>query len=177
MKVLSIILSALLFYSTTFSQDTINNFKVDNQQIIWQRVYDTKLNFKDLVTQIKTSGLFETISIDSLEITGDLRQFNADYKGAGYSEMITPIYVARSHINAFVLLDFKEGKYRVTLKKIVLTQAYKDALSKQGEKTNLELYAIKKEQFTNAFKKSPSVILNFTFNKLFELKNAGESNW
>lgn len=176
MKVLSIILSALLFYSSTFSQDTINNFKLDNRQVIWQRIYETKLNFKDLVTQIKSSGIFKTVTIDSLEISGELREFNADYKGAGYSEMITPIYIDRSHINAFAILEFKEGKYRVTVKKIVLTQAYDDALSKQGERVNLENYAIKKDQFTNAFKKSPSLILNFSINKLFEMKK-DESNW
>jgi len=61
--------------------------------------------------------------------------------------------------------------------KRVLTQAYDDALSKQGEKTNIEQYAIRNGHFSNAFKKSPSVIFSFTFNKLFLLNSKPTNDW
>jgi len=94
--------------------------------------------------------------------------------------MGTPMYLSRKHFTGFTILEFKDGKYRLTLKKIVLTQKYSDPLSKQGEKTNLELYGLKggKDEMTNAFIKSPSLILNHTFLKKFDFKDSQtKKNW
>jgi hypothetical protein len=38
--------------------------------------------------------------------------------------MSTPMYVARSFFDGFAVIEFKDEKYRVTLKNIMLTQQY-----------------------------------------------------
>jgi hypothetical protein len=86
-----------------------------------------------------------------------------------YSEMSIPMYVARNFFTGFVVIEFKEEKYRVTIKKIMLTQKYDDGLSELGEKTTIETFAIKrgKNEMKGAFMKSPSIILDFTFTNAF----------
>jgi hypothetical protein len=167
----------ILFGLLVYGQDTTKNFTIENREVIWQQVFETKLSFNELKYQIKNNAIFDKLEIDSSKLFGELKQLNADYKGAGFSEGLTPIYITRSHINAFATIEFKEGKYRVTVRKIVLTQAYDDALSKQGEKTNIETYAVKNGKLAASFKKTPSTVLNFTFNNLFEVKQEKKNDW
>jgi len=157
----------------TWGQDVVNNFEIEDKEIIWRKVFETKLTFDQLTEKIKDSGLFDKIEIGDNKITGETKQINADFKGAGFSEMGTPMYVARNHYTAFTIIEFKNGKYRVTLKKIVLTQKYNDGLSKQGEQKNLDTFALKTagDEMKGAFKKSPSIILDHTFTDKFSLKN------
>lgn len=164
----------LIMHILLYGQEVDNNFKVDNAEIIWQKIYDTELTFKDFEEIIKDSGLLENIEIGENKITGDLKSIDADFRGAGYTEMVTPIYIARSHLSGFAILELKEGKYRVTLKRVVLTQKYNDPLTKQGERTNLEFYGLKngKNELTNSFKKNPSYILDYTFSKLFDFNDS-----
>jgi hypothetical protein len=157
----------------TWGQDVIYNFEIEDKEIIWRKVIETGLTFEQLVEKIKNSGLLEKMELGDNKLTGDIKDLSADFKGAGFSEMGTPIYVARSHFSAFTILEYKEGKYRVTLKKIILTQKYDDGLSKQGERTNLDVFALKttKDELKGAFKKSPSLILDYTFTDKFIFKD------
>ena len=139
--ILTFILTAVS--ATTHGQETVNNFQLDNTEIIWQKVFETKLTFEELKEKVKDSGLLDKIEIGDNKISGDLKPIDADFKGAGFTEMGTPIYISRSHFTGFTIVEFKDGKYRVTLKKIVLTQKYSDPLTKQGEMTKLEFFGLK----------------------------------
>ena len=175
-----ILIVLLLFVGvSTKGQVTTNSFEIDNNDITWQKVFDTSLSFQNLVDIIKATGLLKNIEIQKDKIFGDLMPIDADFKGAGYSEMSTPIYVSRSDIGGFFVLEYKEGKYRVTIRKMILTQKYSDGLTELGEKTSLETYGLKKgkNEMTNAFKKSSSEILNYTFNKKFNFKAEKKNNW
>lgn len=173
------LLSALVF-TTSFGQEIINNFQVENSEIIWQKVFETELTFEALTEKVKDSGILDKIEIGENKISGELKAIDADFKGAGFTEMGTPMYLSRSHFTGFTILEFKDGKYRLTLKKIILTQKYSDPLSKQGEKTNIEIFGLKggNGEMTNAFKKSPSLIMNHTFLKKFDFKDSQtKKNW
>lgn len=179
-KIFTLTLLLATVFTTSYGQETINNFQVDNSEIIWQKVFETPLNFEILVEKVKDSGLLDKIEIGDNKISGELKAIDADFKGAGFTEMGTPMYISRSHFTGFTILEFKDGKYRLTLKKIVLTQKYSDPLTKQGEKANLEFFGLKggKNEMTNAFKKSPSLILNHTFLKKFAFKdNQTKNDW
>jgi len=179
-KILTLKLLMVFVFTTSFGQEYINNFQVYNSEIIWQKVFDIGFTFEELIEKVKDSGLLDKIEIGNNKISGEFKEIDADFKGAGFTEMGTPMYLSRSHFTGFTILEFKDGKYRLTLKKIVLTQKYSDPLSKQGEKTNLELYGLKggKDEMTNAFIKSPSLILNHTFLKKFDFKDSQtKKNW
>jgi hypothetical protein len=83
--------------------------------------------------------------------------------------MSVPIYIVQNFSLGFAIIEFKDGKYRVTLKNIMLIQQYDDGLSELGEKTTLESFGIKKgkNELRGLFKKRASEILNYTFIKSF----------
>ncbi|MEJ6982394.1 hypothetical protein WG906_18155 [Pedobacter sp. P351] len=122
MKHIALLASLLFLTVFSFAQESVNNFTVKDNEIIWQKVYDTPLSFQALTDVIKSSGLINNIQVAENKISGELKPIDADFKAAGYSEMLTPMYVSRSHIAGFLNIDYKEGKYRVTLSKIELTQ-------------------------------------------------------
>lgn len=176
------ILFALLFSfvgSTAYGQDTIYHFHVLQEELVWQHVFQTSLSFEELTQQCKDAGLLSDIEITQDKLSGALKPIDADFKGAGFSEMATPIYIARSHISGFAVLEYREGRYRVTLRKIFLTQRYTDPLSHQGELTHLETYGLNsKKEITGMFKKSPSLILDYTFSKKFDFNTTNpQSKW
>jgi len=162
----------------TEAQVVINNFAIEDGEVIWRKVFQTVLTFEQLTEKVRDSGLFEKTELGDNKLTGVLRNIDADFKGAGFSEMGTPIYIARSHFSAFAVIEFKDGKYRVTLKRIVLTQKYDDGVSKQGEQSSLDTYALKTAmgEMKPAFKKSPSLILDHTFTTEFSFQDEAIKN-
>ena len=48
------LLSALVL-TTSFGQEIINNFQVENSEIIWQKVFETELTFEALTEKVKDS--------------------------------------------------------------------------------------------------------------------------
>jgi hypothetical protein len=48
------LLSALAS-TTSFGQEIINNFQVENSEIIWQKVFETELTFEALAEKVKDS--------------------------------------------------------------------------------------------------------------------------
>ena len=79
-----------------------------------------------------------------------------------------PLYILRSLYECFTLIEFKEGRYRVTLKNIILVQKYDDPMDKEGSRSFIEDYVIKNDVFANNFIK-PSEILDYTFTKSFTI--------
>lgn len=180
MKKIVFITVAFLLTLNVLGQEVVNNFKAENNELLWQRVYQTTLSFDQIAEEVKKSGIFENIEVTDNKLMGVTKPIEADFKGAGFSEMMAPIFVARSFFEGFSIIDFKDGKYRVTLKKIMMTQKYDDPLTKQGEKSSLESYGLKrgKNEMTNLFLKSPSLILDYTFSRKFEFKiNQESDNW
>lgn len=170
----------LAFNPNLKAQETVNNFSSENNKIIWQKVFKTEMDFNQLTAKVKESGILEKVEIGENKIIGQTNPIDADYKGAGYGEMSTPMYVARSFFDGFCMIEFKDGKYRVTLKNIMLTQKYDDGLSKEGEKSTIESFGIKKgkNEIKAAFMKSPAIILDYTFTKAFIFKSSDKSdNW
>jgi hypothetical protein len=176
--------SILLFLCSTFlvsfNLSETDNFAIENGQVIWQKVYETDLTKEELIGQIKSSGQFVNISENGEILTAEINQLSMDFKGYGVSEMSTPMYVSRSYVKAFALIDFKEERYRVTLKTIKFVQKYDDALSRQGETLDIELFALKKRntEFKTSFLAKPSEIMDFTFQKITDFNRvAKEDKW
>ena len=171
----------LLFFTLLtpyFNQTESENFLIESNQVVWQKTYETELSKETLIDKIKTAGKFENVSVSEDKLTAEITDLSIDYKGYGESEMSTPMYLSRSSIKAFCIFEFKDKKYRVTLKNIKFIQKYDDVLTKMGEVTEIEDFALSKKntEFKNSFLKKPSKILNYTFSKVIELKNDTQNN-
>ena len=176
-------LTLLIFFTlltTYFNQTENDNFRIDENQVVWQKTYETELSEEALIDKIKTSGKFKNISISEDKLTAEITELSIDYKGYGESRMSIPIYLSTYSVKAFCMFEFKDNKYRTTFKNIKFVALYSDALSEIGEVTEIETYALsqKNTEFKSAFLNKPSKILNYTFSKATELKNNIEnSKW
>lgn len=177
MKILFLILS--VFISIPLLAQETNNFKIENNSLIWQKVYGEKIPAEYIVKQLKSNGDIDNLEFSNNQLTGKL-DIPANYKSAGFSEMNIPMYIPRNNIVCAVTIVFKENRYRVTLRNIKLKATMEDPLTKIGEVSNLDSYALKRgnSEFKNQFLKNPSKIYNYTFNKIFDIKEKkSDDNW
>lgn len=163
------------------------NFEVQDGELIWQKVFETDLSTDQIQQQLKQKGHFKTESEDDKELHFSIPRSIIDYKGAGYKKFGSPAYLVMNDFQAFALVQIKESKYRVTVKNIVLIKnedydtnidGVNVSLSQAGQMENLKEFAVKKTgEFRNQFKKTGSKVFNYTFNKMFEIKEVGNDDW
>lgn len=173
------LLLLLLFISQSmFGQET-NNFKIENRDLIWQYIFETDLSQEELKQELSTKGLWESFEKVGDDLIGICSGIDADFKGAGYGEMSVPMYVARMSINFHSLIQFKDGRYRVTITNIKLVQKYDDPLVKQGQVISLNDFAVKRNgDFKTMFLRKPSEIYNYTFMSSLEIQqNERPDDW
>ncbi|BAP30081.1 uncharacterized protein CHSO_1044 [Chryseobacterium sp. StRB126] len=110
-----------------------------------------------------------------------------DFKGAGYTKMGTPTYLANSSkFSGNFKIEFKEGKYRATVTNINSkgnrTTLYYGGISigDNGENT-LEEFALTndREYFKGIFEGRASRIINYSFAQLFDVSKYSKTddNW
>ena len=118
------ILLAIPFLGT--AQDDVNphkkNFKIENKEVIWQYTFDSDLKIDSLkITYYKK--IISSIDIDNFNELEDRFSFfiknekinrDAYYTGGGFNDPKQLNYP----LNYFVIVDFKNFKYRVTIKKM-----------------------------------------------------------
>jgi len=174
MKKITLLL--ILLTSTIYSQkyiDTLYNFRLNENKIIWQKVFETKEKDlqntfrKKVITNIKLENLQEIDNIISFSVIEDI----IDFKKYGGKWGSTAIFVQYPN-NYLVVIDFKHQKYRVTIKAISLKSEI------QYMATDLKDYVIKKNKIKNS--KTNNKGLNY-YNKhfiaKFTLKNSTNSDW
>lgn len=173
-----LLLLLVLISQSVFGQET-SNFKIENRDLVWQFIFETDLSQEELKQELSTKGIWESFEKVGEDLIGICSGMDADFKGAGYSEMSVPIYVARKSINFHSLIQFKDGRYRVTISNIKLIQKYDDGLTKQGVVWALSEIAVNKNgSFRKGFLKKPSEIYNYTFMNSLEIQqNEDREEW
>ncbi len=170
-----------LFSVCCFAQETIkgkDGFEIEDGQVIWRKIYNTDLTFEKLVASLKETGKFEDTETTENKFTGSTKKLDADFKGAGYSTMTTPMNVSGSNFQAFCLVEFKDSRYRVTVKNINLIWKNTTAFTTAGQSFSFDENAIKndKKRFRDSFNDKMSKIYDYSFNKLFEVKQEQKKN-
>lgn len=174
----TIILSfAILLIPAFLLSQSHENFKVEEKNVIWQKVFETELSFEDVTNSLIVSGIYDDYEIYGSQLIGQLKQFDPKYEEAGYSNATAPMVMSGNNIDAFSVLEYKEGRYRITLKKIILTKLYDDPFSSLGEKTNMEDLALNNRgEFRKGFLKH-AVIYETTFDQLFTISTELAEDW
>jgi len=160
-------------YIFEYANYASENFSIEKDELIWQKVYETSLTFDDIVKAfINSGGFFDHLIVDN-QITGYITNVEPKFKEAGFTRGFTPMPYL-DNIKAYTISEYKEGRYRVTLKKITLLNHLSIALLGGGgppKDTPLDIYAFNKQgKFIPAFKKHSS-IYEITFDDIFALKN------
>lgn len=87
-----------------------HNFKTENGAIIWQKVYDTT----DSVTMKSFGSAIAEATHNVNTITGKIINSKVNYSISGVKRMQIPLYM-NEPFGADVLIEYKSGKYRVTV--------------------------------------------------------------
>ncbi|PXY02349.1 hypothetical protein DF185_06790 [Marinifilum breve] len=179
MKKLLIILSIITLSFSGYSQEREFYFKNVRGEVTWQKVFESELQKSAIKEYFQNSGLFKEIEFTENGLTGELRLFEPDHRGAGYSVFKASDLIYEYYHSAFVSIQFKESRYRVTINKITLTKKNDNSSGSQGSIELLNGHAItNKGLFGRLFIKNSVPIYDYTFLKMFEPKNIGsDDDW
>lgn len=132
-----------LFSVFAFGQEEELEFmQVDGNNITWQKVYASVLTPEQMKEKFMELNLFENVDSDKPErIVGNSIDIENDFLANGYSEKTAPKYLVSKDLMGTLIVDFNEGKYRVTLKNIQLKQRYGTKKSPKGSVNRLMEYA------------------------------------
>lgn len=175
-----ITLTLLLISQISISQKLeCNNFIFENGVVKWQKVYNSELNQQDIIQLFNKSGFIREFNYSNNTITGLINKTEIDYTGYGKSEISTESYISDSYFSCFILIELKQNRYRITLSDLKLIQRYEVGSIKMGRISELKDFAIKTNysDFRNRFKNNSSKILNYTYDRLFRLKDDNSDNW
>ena len=93
------------------------------------------------------------------------------------------MYIASGVFTGGAVIEFKEGKYRVTISNVMYDFSYLSIATMEDAKTrnNLEEVALKRgsNDFKNGFLKRDTEVLNYTFNDIFDVSKLKkqDDNW
>lgn len=173
-----LVLIVLVFsFSALKAQDTIRGFIYTEDGLVkWQHEFTTTDSIEKLYNYLIENRKVTECNVIEKRLSGVLPQLPANYKLTGYNKVTTPNYLLAYDFTANVLVQFKPGKYRVTLSCIRLINNGTN-YSFTNPFDALEEFATNRNGFTSAFKKSGSVILEATFMHCFSVKAIVSEEW
>lgn len=179
-KVVLFILICLKSYNI-YSQDTYG--KIESNKYVWQKVFDSKFD----TSETKKLLLLNIKALDVKDF-GDRISFGQegipyDYKGAGFTTSMCPIFIQTYTMSYNVRIDFKKNRYRVTVTNILLKNQLdlnldNTILSGEVEVYPVETFYLKKRNtmFRKTYINTTGRITDYTFSSIFELKKI-DDNW
>ncbi|WP_066632431.1 hypothetical protein [Labilibacter marinus] len=176
----STLLLLALFLSTTYinAQDQLGHFRIENREIIWQKVFHTDHSFSELQYAISTSLLFEDIVVADSLITGKIEHFYLeDGKKRSWLEVN---YIDNKYVDMYVSIEYRAQRYRVTVKRILEHSVYVDSCNYTLVKKRIEENAIRgtKEVFTNDFSFGKVNVMELCFTNKFDFnKSSLKDEW
>ena len=146
-------------------------FKIVNYELVWQKVFDAGAGKESIEHYFKRSGIFKQVETGPAELRGFLSAFDA--KGAEFSNILTP-YTRNTLFSAFAVVDFKEGHYRVTVKKIMIMNYYE----KNNAKISYAEFAFKANQYElkPSFLRNEAKVMDEVLTRMFSF-NTENDNW
>ena len=158
--------------ASVYSQDTFLNFKIFNDRIIWQKVYETSFSTQEVIDYFKIFGNISIAEQTESRIIGSSSGNKIDfnkYKGSKIGNTIFDDDLAYK-----VIIDLKDKKYRVTILDIQFTKGggiMIDGWGNTGNRSSIiDNKYIKDNRCKNAFSRDGSVSLDKFFIDKFSVK-------
>jgi len=122
MKKSILIFLLISIHNIVLAQTTTPNwgsfqFDTNERKVVWVKVFDIdpNLKLKDLKGFFIENNLVEVQSEDSLALVGVFKKKSIDIQKYGYKRGFTPMLLLDNEQVSNVKIDYKEGRYRVTL--------------------------------------------------------------
>ena len=180
MKKIALFAILLAIPAILLAQDE-SRFSTDGASVMWQNVYQTQLDSAAVVDGLIASGHFDGIILTRDGFTCRIIPHEVDYRGAGMKRGLTSMYLLDGELEGRAIVQIREGRYRVTVDEMVFTGKISSPLSKPGERTKLELYALNGSgRFrSNFWNKGSSSVLDYDLFSMFDVKEkeAQDDDW
>ncbi len=154
-------------------EEELQYMKVDGNNITWQKVYASVLTVEQMKEKFMELDIFESIDSEKdVRIAGTSRVIENDYLSNGLSEKTAEKYLVERDTYGTLIVDFDEGKYRVTLKNIQLKQRFDTRKTPRGSNARLMEYAYdgKKMRWNPDFVANGSAkVINQTLIEAFDI--------
>jgi hypothetical protein len=122
MKKLILVFFLISIHKIVLSQTTTPNwgsfqFDTDERKVTWVKIFDIEptLKLKDLKRNFIENNIVEFQSEDSLSLVGVFKKRSIDIQKYGYKRGNTPMVLLDNEQVSNVKIEYKEGRYRVTL--------------------------------------------------------------
>lgn len=169
-----------------FAFGQMENFVIENNQVRWNKVYETTKTFDELKEAVRSNAKLKITSETENSLTGEFSDLVMNYKKAGFSYMSTPMIL--NETNAYhggFKIDFKEGRYRATITNAKTggktLSVYSGGIGLGSQiNTTMEIMALNnKGEVRKAFPKVAGKILDTTFTDFMDLntQNTDDSDW
>jgi len=176
-----ILLSLLIFPFLGVAQESDTeflNFKINsNGDLIWQKIYESNVTLEELQQYFSNESFTSDIKLIDDKFSG---QSKGKKLGAKTSQWKT--LGANLFFEAFIIIDFKEDKYRVTLTDMKFSPVQKHNLwmgGTQNVSTTFEEFFVRKGEFWKPKPVKNSLTLyDKEFDNVFTLKeNIIKEDW
>lgn len=117
---------ALLFLLAHFADaqtgTSYGNFKIDEQQLIYQKIFlEDSASAAKLGEYYKTLPYLANVQVSGDDVTFDVNDLVVDYKKFQFTQVGTPSIIQTGRYSGRASVGVKDGRYRVTVRDIVLT--------------------------------------------------------
>jgi hypothetical protein len=132
---LSVFLFFLLSVNAFGQVTTYGNFRIDNQQLVYQKVFlSDSVTFEKLADYFARLPFVSDFDRSQSEMKFKINDFTVDFKKFGLNEVTTAQIIQSGKYSGDVSVDVKEGKYRVTIFNLQLTGniVYKKITNKES---------------------------------------------
>lgn len=181
MRKIALFAILLAFPAILLAQDD-SRFSTDGASVKWQNVYQTQLDSAGVVDALLASGKFDGFAQTKDGFTCKILQHEVNWRGMGIKRGALPMYMLGGELDAHATVQIREGRYRVTVDRIVFTDTVSGGLFVPGKRTRFEDYALNRrgEFRGNFWNPGTAPVLDFDLFSLFEIQqeqSAQDEDW
>lgn len=146
------------------------HFYVEDGRIFWRQVFESPADSTTLLDHLIGSGNFVDVAEVSNGVSFAIAPRKIDTRAGGFKAGSVAMYVANYTMTAHGLLEMKEGRYRVTVDRIVF---------QSGPDTTLETYALnRRSEFKPVFlSMNAAQALDHELTQLFTVRMPEKEDW
>lgn len=172
-------LLVLLLIVCTGARAQEDRFSVRDGGVVWQTVYQSQLDADSVIGALAAKGLVEDVVDVPEGVACQVKLHSVNWKAAGFERMAVPLYLVNNQMEAHAVVLFREGRYRVTVDRIVFHAPSSTSLRERGEVTPLEDYALSgKGTLKRVFySMNAAPVLDYDLLKIFEVTIQEEEDW
>lgn len=170
----------LIYQSTAIAQpaDSAIHLYAEDNAVHWQKVYDTDRTWQQIIAQLRVMGKVNEVSTDSSSMRGEIKEYTSSAKSSGFSAFSYPVFFTPDYgMKATFLIEYRKGRYRVTVREIVAVSKIQTYLEDIGNITRVETILLKGGKFRPSWKKTAPAIFEADFDKVFLLQKAKQKDW